>query len=75
MKLQITITDQEEKLLAKQASLLGYDVTKYAKFVLTTEATRSYVENTKKLERIIAKAIKDDAEGKTHEWVFGKYEN
>lgn len=75
MKLQITITEEEEKLLAQRASLLGYDVTKYAKFLLTTEARKSHFLLNRKLEKIIERALRDDSEGKTHEWVFGKYEN
>lgn len=38
IKLQITLTDEENQLLAMRASILGYDVTKYAKFLLAREA-------------------------------------
>jgi len=37
-KLQITVTTEEHKLLERRAKLLGFDVTKYAKFLLTREA-------------------------------------
>lgn len=37
-KIQITITEQESQLLAQKATLLGYDVTKYVKFLISKEA-------------------------------------
>lgn len=37
-KLQISLTDEETQLLQEKADLLGYDVTKYAKFILAGEA-------------------------------------
>jgi hypothetical protein len=38
IKLQISLTDEENQLLAIRAASLGYDVTKYAKFLLAREA-------------------------------------
>lgn len=37
-KLQITITPEEEALLRRKAARLGYDVTKFVKFLLSREA-------------------------------------
>lgn len=44
IKLQITLTDEENQLLAMRATALGYDVTKYAKFLLAKEAIDSLKE-------------------------------
>jgi hypothetical protein len=38
IKLQISLTDEENQLLVMRAACLGYDVTKYAKFLLAREA-------------------------------------
>ena len=79
MKLQITITDEEKNLLAQRASLLGYDVTKFAKYLLSHEAMKAsetpVFEMSEELEAITLKAIADDEAGKTKKWVFGKYGN
>ena len=64
MKLQITITDQEEKLLAERATALGYDVTKYAKFVLGREAFEQS-SRAKELEGLVREALEDDKKGKS----------
>ncbi len=74
-KLQITLTDEETQLLSLRAAALGYDVTKYAKFVLAQDAVEqvTYVPTfraTPKMERIIKQGLKEDGEGKTIEWKF-----
>lgn len=56
-KLQISLTDEETILLAEKAALLGYDVTKYAKFVLAKEA----VENTERIPTYKANARMEEA--------------
>lgn len=78
-KLQITLTDEEETLLNEQALLLGYDVTKYAKFVLAQKAieqlaaTPSY-KATPRMEDIVEKGLKEYRAGKTKTWVLGQYD-
>ncbi len=69
-KLQITLTDQEGALLSEQAMLLGYDVTKYAKFVLAQKAIEQLsavptVKATSAMEQIIQKGREEYAQGKT----------
>jgi len=44
IKLQISLTDEENQLLAMRAASLGYDVTKYAKFLLAREAVNRLSE-------------------------------
>lgn len=74
-KLQITLTDEETQLLSMRATVLGYDVTKYAKFVLAKEAVEqvgsvpTFVA-TPKMNSLIKRALKDDADGKSVEWKF-----
>ncbi|KKT29305.1 MAG: hypothetical protein UW41_C0012G0019 [Candidatus Collierbacteria bacterium GW2011_GWC2_44_18] len=79
MKLQITITDEEQKLLAKRAAVLGYDVTKFAKFLLSHEAMKVSEVPTYKMSEAAEvrtrKAIAEDQAGKTKKWIFGKYGN
>jgi len=79
MKLQITITEQEEKLLAQQAKVLGYDVTKYTKFLISHEAMKisqiPVFEMSSDMENSIEKAIAEDKAGLTQKWNFGKYGN
>lgn len=69
-KLQISLTDQETQLLEERASLLGYDVTKYAKFVLAKEAVEQIISvptfaATSKMNLLLKKALKDDDDGKS----------
>lgn len=79
MKLQITITEEEEKLLSQQAKVLGYDVTKYTKFLISHEAMKisqiPVFEMSPKAEAVALKALADDRAGKTKTWKFGQYEN
>ena len=76
-KLQITLTDQEVSLLAQKAMALGYDITKYAKFVLAREAEDvlksipTFRANSN-MDKLIKKAVDEDNNGLTQEWVVGK---
>jgi hypothetical protein len=76
-KLQITLTDQEVELLAQKAALLGYDVTKYAKFVLAQKADEAagsipVFKATPKMEKVIKEGLEEDKKGLTKEWKFGQ---
>ena len=68
-KIQLTFTPQEVAVLSVKASVLGYDVTKYAKFVLSRIAFEE-VENiptfkmSKKMEKISDKAVEEYRQGK-----------
>ena len=77
MKLQITLTEEEGKLLTERAKLLGYDVTKYAKFMLARKAMESLnvptYQMSPRMASLVDDAIRDDEEGKTKPWKFGKY--
>lgn len=79
MKLQITITDEEKNLLSQRAALLGFDVTKFAKFLLSHEAMKisetPIYKMSNKAEEITSKALAEDKAGKTKKWKFGKYGN
>ena len=79
MKLQITITDEEQKLLAQRAAVLGYDVTKFTKYLISHEAMKAVdvpvVPTNQYIEDMVSKAIAEDEAGKTKKWVFGKYGN
>ncbi len=78
--MQISLTDEEGALLAEQAILLGYDVTKYAKFILAQKAVEQLkviptFKATPKMERIIKKGLEEDAQGKTKTWPLGTYDD
>lgn len=64
-KLQITITDQEKAALKKKAEILGYDVTKFVKFLLSREAYE-HINERVELEKMVKKAHNDHEQGKTH---------
>ncbi|MFH1840744.1 MAG: hypothetical protein ABH807_01110, partial [Candidatus Shapirobacteria bacterium] len=71
-KLQLTLTDQETDLLAAKAVLLGYDVTRYVKFLIGREAMTAMNDYpvyhlTEAMEKKVIKAIKDNNEGKSIE--------
>ena len=79
-KLQITLTDQETQLLSMRAAILGYDVTKYAKFVLAQDAAEQLTsaptfKATPKMERMIKKGLEEYRQGKTKTWILGEYDN
>ena len=63
-KLQITITSEEEELLAQRAATFGYGVTKYAKYLIAREASKQLKEKLR-IEKMVRKALKDHLEGKT----------
>ena len=71
-KIQLTITNQEHNLLALKAASLGFNVTKFIKFLISKEAF-SVAEGiptfqlSKKAEKKIARAHKEYLEGKTVE--------
>lgn len=74
-KLQITLTDEETQLLSVRAAVLGYDVTKYAKFVLAQEAVQQITamptfQATPQMESVAKKALEDERAGKVTEWKF-----
>ena len=68
-KIQLTFTPHEVAALSVRASALGYDVTKYAKFVLSRIAFEE-VENiptfkmSRKMEKITEKALEEYRQGK-----------
>ncbi len=69
-KIQITLTPQEVAALSIKSKALGYNITKYVKFIVSKEAVEAVEEYptykmSKKLEKITAKALKDYKEGKT----------
>lgn len=73
IKLQITLTDEENQLLAMRATVLGYDVTKYAKFLLAREAVDSRDEvpvftASTSMEQVIKEANKELKAGKLKPW-------
>ena len=77
-KLQLTLTDEEVRLLTRKAAFLGYDVTKYVKFVLAREA-EDVLKNTQVfkasqiMEKLIDEAISDEENGLVNEWPLTKY--
>lgn len=78
MKLQITLTKQEEELLSSKAGVLGYDVTKYVKYLLAREAISAIPPvlkmNDVQVEKI-EMALREDNDGKTLDWKFEGNEN
>lgn len=65
-KLQITITGKEKQLLADRAATLGYNVTKFAKFLLSNVAYEQLQENIR-LEKLMKKSLAEYKAGKTME--------
>ncbi|MBL7159680.1 hypothetical protein ISS85_04340 [Candidatus Microgenomates bacterium] len=71
-KIQLTITDQERDLISFKAASLGFNVTKFIKFLISREAFSVAEEIptfqlSKKAEKKIAKAHKEHLEGKSIE--------
>ena len=69
-KIQITLTPQEVASLSIKSKALGYNVTKYIKYIVTREVEEIIEEYptykmSKRLEKITLKALKDHKEGKT----------
>lgn len=69
-KIQITLTPQEIAALSYKSKSLGYNVTKYIKFLVMKEA-HSVVEHTPEfamtaqMERKTLKALKEHRQGKS----------
>lgn len=73
IKLQITLTDEENQLLAMRASVLGYDVTKYAKFLLAREAVEGRNDvpvftSSTSMEKAIKEARNESKKGNLKSW-------
>lgn len=73
IKIQITLTDEEANILNGKAADLGYDVTKYAKFILAKEAAEALmsipvIKASSDMEKLIDQAIKEDLEESTKVW-------
>lgn len=73
IKLQITLTDEENQLLAMRAASLGYDVTKYAKFLLAKEAVDCLADTpvftaSPEIEKAVKEARKEYKSGKIKSW-------
>lgn len=69
-KIQITLTPQEVAALSIKSKALGYNVTKYVKFIVSKEVLSTVEEYptykmSKRLERLSQKALKEYREGKT----------
>jgi len=69
-KIQITLTPQEVASLSIKSKALGYNVTKYIKYIVTREAEEIIEEYptykmSAKTEKKILKAIADRKAGKT----------
>ena len=68
-KIQITLTPQEVAALSLKGKALGYNVTKYIKFIVSKEVEETVEEYptykmSNRLEKITQKAMKDYKEGK-----------
>lgn len=68
-KIQVTLTPQETTLLALQGQALGYDVTKFVKFLISREvynfaAKIPTYKMSKSLENETEKALKEYKAGK-----------
>ena len=79
-KLQLSLTDRETELLMQKASLLGYDVTKYAKFVLAREAeealnTIPVFNASGAIGKLVDEAIEEDDAGLTKNWTTRTYDH
>lgn len=68
-KIQLTLTPQETTLLAMQGQSLGYDVTKFVKFLVSREAYNlaskiPIYKMSKELENETANALEEYKSGK-----------
>jgi len=67
-KLQLSLTDQEARIFSYQASLLGYDLTRFVKYQLTRLADHfltdlTTVKMSDKNEKMVLKAQSDYQKG------------
>ncbi len=74
-KVQLTITNEEAKLLETKATKLGYSLTRYLKFLISKEAAGVAEKNiipefpmSQKAQNIAFKALKEHEVGKTKEF-------
>lgn len=73
-KIQLTLTDQEADILGAKAAQLGYNITRFIKYLITKEAVGTLdpednlptFKMSKRLEEIGLKALADHRAGKTH---------
>lgn len=70
-KVQLTLTTQEADLLSQKAMLLGYNLTRFLKFLISKEAINAFKEYdiptfkmSAKAERNGLRALKEYKEGK-----------
>lgn len=68
-KIQLTLTPQETTLLALQGQSLGYDVTKFVKFLVSREV---YSFSSKIPTYKMSKDLEDETEGALKEYKTGK---
>ena len=71
-KLQLTLTDQEVNLLSARAARLGYNLTRFVKFLVSQEATKfadqpnvPVFTMSKRAEAIALQARRDHLAGKS----------
>lgn len=69
-KVQLTLTPEEQYILAEKASRIGYSVTKYIKLLLGKEVLSSVeeypvIQLSKKAIKKIDKAVEEHGQGKT----------
>lgn len=71
-KVQLTLTSQEADILTVRASQLGYNLTRYVKYLITKEAVQSIRADdmptfpmSSRLEKIGLQALEDHKAGKT----------
>ena len=71
-KVQLTLTPEELHILMMRASSLGYNVTKYIKFLISREA-HSFIDKVPvytlsgKMEQLAKKAMTEHKQGKSRE--------
>jgi uncharacterized protein (DUF1778 family) len=74
-KIQLSLTTEEADILSVRAAQLGYNITRFIKYLISNEAAKT-IENdnfptfpmSKRLEQIGLQALKDHKAGKTHEF-------
>lgn len=73
-KLQLTLTTQETDILSAKAAQLGYNLTRFVKFLIGQEAAKTIDESnipvfkmSKRAEKVALQAQKDYKEGKALE--------
>lgn len=71
-KVQLSLTNQEAAILSAKADQLGYNLTKYLKFLISKAADASIAQDdlpsfpmSERLEEVGIQALKDHKAGKT----------